>query len=116
MTPSSQRLLSALTVACALGGGALWLAAEEAPPKARTENLTPAQAQAAFRIDPGLRIELVASEPAIESPVAMAFDEDGRLWVVEMRDYPNGPAKGQPPAGRIVILEPDDSGRYKLRS
>ena len=44
----------------------------------------------------------------------MAFDEDGRLWVVEMRDYPNGPPKGQPPQGRIRILEDKDGdGRYE---
>jgi putative membrane-bound dehydrogenase-like protein len=62
-------------------------------------------------------VELVAAEPDIQSPVAMAFDEDGRLWVVEMRDYPNGPAKGQPPEGRIVILEDrEGTGRYHLRS
>ena len=67
-----------------------------------------------FRLDAGLRIELVAAEPQIESPVAMAFDEDGRLWVVEMRDYPNGPAKGQPPQGRISILEDSDGdGLYE---
>src|SRR5574341_190580 len=57
---------------------------------------------------------LVAAEPQIESPVAMAFDEDGKLWVVEMRDYPNGPAKGQPPEGRIKVLEDrDGDGRYE---
>jgi putative membrane-bound dehydrogenase-like protein len=79
--------------------------------------LTPEGAQAAFRVAPGLRIELVAAEPDIQSPVAMAFDEDGRLWVVEMRDYPNGPAKGQPPEGRLVILEDRaGTGRYHLRS
>src|SRR5205823_13900101 len=62
----------------------------------------------------GLRIELVASEPQIQSPVAMAFDEDGRLWVVEMRDYPNGPRRGQPPEGRIKVLEDrDGDGRYE---
>src|SRR5262245_15900224 len=69
---------------------------------------TPKEAQAAFKIEPGLRIELVACEPQIESPVAMAFGEDGRLWVVEMRDYPNGPAKGEKPAGRIRVLEDRD--------
>ncbi|MCI0457260.1 MAG: c-type cytochrome [Gemmataceae bacterium] len=76
--------------------------------------LTPEQALKQFRIEPGLRIELVACEPQIESPVAMSFDEDGRLWVVEMRDYPNGPPKGQPPQGRIRILEDrDGDGRYE---
>jgi putative membrane-bound dehydrogenase-like protein len=75
---------------------------------------SPDQALKEFHITPGLRIELVAAEPEIESPVAMAFDEDGKLWVVEMRDYPNGPAKGQPPQGRIRVLEDrDGDGRYE---
>jgi putative membrane-bound dehydrogenase-like protein len=74
--------------------------------------LTPAQALKEFRLTPGLRIELVACEPQIESPVAMAFDEDGRLWVVEMRDYPNGPPKGQPPQGRIRVLEDRDGDGF----
>jgi putative membrane-bound dehydrogenase-like protein len=76
--------------------------------------LSPDEARKAFHIAPGLRVELVASEPDLESPVAMAFDVDGRLWVVEMRDYPNGPTKGQPPEGRLRILEDRDAtGRYR---
>src|SRR5437879_3305016 len=76
--------------------------------------LSPQQALTQFRLAPGLRMELVACEPQIESPVAMAFDEDGKLWVVEMRDYPNGPRRGQPPEGRIKILEDrDGNGRYE---
>jgi putative membrane-bound dehydrogenase-like protein len=59
-----------------------------------------------------LRIELVACEPQIESPVAMQFDEDGRLWVVEMPDYPNGPGKGEKPHGRIKILEDKDGDGF----
>jgi putative membrane-bound dehydrogenase-like protein len=74
--------------------------------------LTPQQALKQFRLAPGLRIELVACEPQIESPVAMAFDEDGKLWVVEMRDYPNGPKRGEKPAGRIRILEDRDGDGF----
>src|SRR5438874_13752685 len=74
--------------------------------------LTPQQAQKEFRLHPGLRIELVACEPQIESPVAMQFDENGRLWVVEMPDYPNGPAKGEKPHGRIKILEDRDGDGF----
>ena len=44
-------------------------------------------------VDPGLKVELVASEPNVMSPVAVRFDEDGRMWVVEMCDYPTGPTK-----------------------
>lgn len=89
------------------------LRAQDAKPQARGA-LSPEQALKEFRIDEALKIELVAAEPEIESPVSMAFDEDGKLWVVEMRDYPNGPAPGQPPQGRIKILEDrDGDGRYE---
>ncbi|HLH55158.1 MAG TPA: PVC-type heme-binding CxxCH protein [Verrucomicrobiae bacterium] len=45
----------------------------------------PGQDLAAFQLERGFHIELVASEPMITAPVAMAFDENGRLFVVEMR-------------------------------
>lgn len=93
-------------------------AAADEPPQPtespRSHPPSPAQAQAQFRFDPGLRVELVASEPLIASPVKIAFDEEGRLWVVEMLDYPNGPPQGGPPEGRIKVLEDrDDDGRYE---
>jgi putative membrane-bound dehydrogenase-like protein len=97
--------------------GWLWLSQAAEPvakPPERRGPQSPAQALKEFHITAGLRIELVAAEPEIESPVAMAFDEDGRLWVVEMRDYPNGPAPGRPPEGRIRVLEDrDGDGRYE---
>lgn len=59
--------------------------------------------------DPALAIELVASEPAIVSPVAMAWDEFGRLFVVEMTDYPTALT-----GGRVKRLEDrDGDGRYE---
>lgn len=45
------------------------------------------QVRAAIEVQPGFEVELVASEPLIKSPVAMAFDPAGALWVVEMVDY-----------------------------
>lgn len=59
--------------------------------------------------EPGLTVELVACEPDVVSPVAMAWDAAGRLFVAEMIDYPVGPMRG-----RIRLLtEPDDRGRYR---
>ncbi|MFK8020493.1 MAG: hypothetical protein AB8B86_12030, partial [Pseudomonadales bacterium] len=49
--------------------------------------LTPAQALQSFRMAPGMSIELVASEPLIGDPVAIEWDEFGRLYVVEMRGF-----------------------------
>ena len=81
------------------------------PPKSP---LTPDEEKKTLHLAPGLRIELVAAEPEIESPVACAYDEKGRLWVVEMRDYPNGPKPGDKPQGRIKLLEDKNSdGRYE---
>ncbi|AMV36102.1 PVC-type heme-binding CxxCH protein [Planctomyces sp. SH-PL62] len=63
-------------------------------------------------IDPDLTITLVASEPDVSSPVAAAWDEDGRLFVAEMLDYPRGPA-----SGKVRLLEDrDGDGRYERAS
>jgi putative membrane-bound dehydrogenase-like protein len=54
---------------------------------------------------PGFQVELMAAEPLVESPIAFAWGPDGKFWVVEMRDYPNGlDGKGKP-GGRIKFLE-----------
>ena len=48
---------------------------------------TPAQTMAMTRLPPGYRLELVASEPDLISPVCLAWDGDGRMYVAEMRSY-----------------------------
>src|SRR5262245_36355447 len=66
-----------------------------------------------FQLHPDCRIELVAAEPDVIAPVHIAFDSDGRLWVVEYSDYPNGPADGEPGRSRIRVLTDDDGdGRF----
>ena len=71
---------------------------------------TPEEEMATFQLAPGLRIELVAAEPTVEEPVAMTFDEAGRLWVVEMRGFmPNVDGEGEgEPIGRVVVLQDID--------
>ncbi len=79
--------------------------------------LTPDQAIASFKLEPGLKIELVAAEPLVINPVAVAFDETGKMFVAENRGYPVGPAKGNPPAGKIALLEDTDGdGKYDKRT
>ncbi len=58
------------------------------------------------------RVELVAHEPQVKDPVAMQIDESGRIWVIEMSDYPKGPAPNSPPLGRLVILEDKDGDLF----
>ncbi len=65
------------------------------------------QALKAFTIHPDFIIEPVAAEPLVEKPVALTFDDRGRIWVVEMRGYMadiDGKTEDQP-TGRIAILE-----------
>jgi putative membrane-bound dehydrogenase-like protein len=79
--------------------------------------LGPHAAPRSFRLRPGLRLELVAAEPLVASPVALAFDERGRLFVAENRGYPTGPGEGQRPLGRIALLEDrDGDGRMDRRT
>src|SRR5262249_26403329 len=77
--------------------------------------LSPREELATFHVPKGFRVELVASEPDVVDPVAMAFDEDGRLYVAEMRGYPNGGvATGNITSGRIKLLEDrDGDGVYE---
>ncbi len=76
--------------------------------------LSPQDALGQFQLDEGLTIELVVCEPDVVDPIAVRFDEAGRLWVVEMRDYPHGPPKGSGPLSRIRVLEDrDGDGRYE---
>ncbi|GAB3554378.1 DUF7133 domain-containing protein [Spirosoma fluminis] len=69
--------------------------------------LTPAQELTTFQLEPGLKIQLVAAEPMVQDPVVITFDEDGRLWVVEMRGFmPTIDGEGEKErVGRISILE-----------
>jgi hypothetical protein len=72
--------------------------------------LSPEETLKTIKVPPGFKVELVASEPLISTPVAMQWDEDGRLWVVEMNGYmPNVDGKGEgTPNGRVVVLEDTD--------
>lgn len=62
---------------------------------------TPEQSRDMIRLEPGFRVELVASEPDVQSPVAMDIDEDGRIFVVEMPGYPLDTSA----SGRVKLLE-----------
>jgi putative membrane-bound dehydrogenase-like protein len=70
----------------------------------------PDKAVSTFQVRDGFHIELVASEPLVMSPVAMAFDENGKLFVVEMRDYSE---RREEKLGRVRLLEDTDGdGRF----
>ena len=49
--------------------------------------LSPSEAVKSFQLPPGFRIELVASEPLINEPTGICWDEKGRLYVSELHGY-----------------------------
>ncbi len=75
--------------------------------------LTPAESLKKVHLPAGYRAELVAAEPLVLDPVAFDWDDRGRLWVVEMADYPLGMDGNGKPGGRVRVLEDTDGdGRY----
>src|SRR5687768_4043732 len=103
---SLAALLCALCVSC---GESLSLAAEpevSAKDLPRLPAVEPKNALATLKLRPGFRAELAAHEPNVVSPVAAAFDEDNRLYVVEMIDYSE---RRDEKLGRIRLLEDTDN-------
>lgn len=78
---------------------------DPSPPNSPEEELL------TFQLPSNLTMQLVASEPMIQDPVVVTFDEEGRLWVVEMRGFmPDIDGNGESdPTGRISVLE-DENG------
>jgi len=86
---------------------------EMTPPRSPEESLK------VLHVRPGMKVELVAAEPLIVDPVAFDWGPDGRLWVVEMHDYPSGITwrkegdKFGEAGGRVKVLtDTDGDGRY----
>ena len=68
--------------------------------------LSPDEAMARMTLPEGFSVELVASEPDIVNPVAMTFDERGRIWITESLEYPRHQAG--PGRDRVKVLEDTD--------
>src|SRR5262245_39216519 len=75
---------------------------------------TPQESLAAIKVSENFKVELFLTEPQVNSPVEMAFDENGRIYVAEMLDYPDDPPPGKPARSRIKLLEDNDGdGKYE---
>ena len=112
LVPSVFRpILLSLTCFCLSG-----LALSAAEPEAAKQDLPrlkptePSTALGTFTIKPGFRIKLAAAEPLVADPVAMAFDENSRLFVIEMIGYSE---HRDDKLGQVRLLEDiDGDGRY----
>jgi mono/diheme cytochrome c family protein len=97
---------------CAVGALLCWSCKESGPlPETLDSPARTAEEELkTFQIESGFEVQLVASEPLVESPVIIHFDEDGRLWVVEMRGYMSDieGSEEKQPVGSVAILEDTD--------
>ena len=73
--------------------------------------LSPEESIKKMHLENGFDIRLVAAEPLVTAPVAMSFDKEGRIWVVQMDDYmPDTLGNGEDkPTGKVVILSDKNS-------
>ena len=89
------------------------LAGFAAPPELTREDLprvAPTElqdVQRTFQIKPGFELQIAAAEPNVYDPIEICFDENGRMFVVEMRDY-SEMREVTPHLGRIRLLEDKD--------
>src|SRR5258708_4711378 len=115
------------SIAACLAGAAVTVSAYQSspanrpwPPGVRTVStesppLSPADALKTFYMPPGYHVELVASEPLIQEPVAIDWDLEGRLWAIEMPGFmaDRTGSNEREPIGRVVVLE-DTNGDGKM--
>ncbi len=111
----SARLMMALfVVVLAWAASDTRIAAQEPDFAAELPRIPPTEPAAAvdtFQVQPGFRLEQVAAEPHVASPVAACFDERGRMYVVEMRDYSE---QDKEALGTLRLLEDADAdGRFE---
>ena len=122
---TSRRWTRWLLVVCLCAGSSALVLGDHRVQDARRDRraagpLSPTEALASFQLEPGYRIELAAAEPLIKDPVAMAFDDRGRMFVVENGGYP-GPLEGAdagPAAEGVIALLEDTNrdGRFDKRT
>jgi len=76
--------------------------------RGRSKPVAADRATKTMELTEGFTLDLVASEPLVQDPINVAFDAQGRLWVVEMGGYPE-----KPTGGRVKVLtDTDTDGRF----
>jgi len=86
---------------------ARWEEAQPRPRRPLADGLPAPEAAAAMSAPPGFTVKLLAAEPDVRQPIAMCFDDRGRLWVAECYAYPRK-AKPEDARDRILVFEDTD--------
>ncbi len=76
---------------------------------------TPEDAARSMRVPDGFEVDLIACEPDLVQPIAMCFDDRGRLWVVEGHTYPAKAAEGEGQDRVLILSDEDADGSFETR-
>lgn len=75
----------------------------------------PEQTVAQMYVPEGFKVELIAGEPDLHQPVAFAWDERGRIWVVEAYSYPQKRPAGEGLDKIVILSDEDGDGKFETR-
>ncbi len=78
--------------------------------------LTPEEAAKAMTVPDGFRAQLFAGEPDVKQPIAMAFDDRGRLWIAEAYAYPIRQPEGKGEDRILIFEDVDGDGKFDKRT
>jgi putative membrane-bound dehydrogenase-like protein len=110
------RIVACVLLSCVVGPAALGGSTRPTQPQRPVGPLSPQAAITSFELEPGLAVQLVAGEPLVASPCAVAWDEHGRMFVAENRGYPLGGPGGKPVGGVALLEDTDGDGLPDQRS
>jgi putative membrane-bound dehydrogenase-like protein len=103
-TETKSKLESKTTYAKAYGATKGEVTVDPAKDLPRYPAVEPKDAIATWQVKKGFKLELAANEPQVRSPIALSFDERGRMFACEMIDY-SEMRDANPHLGRISLLE-----------
>ncbi len=67
-------------------------------------------------LEPGFTAEVISAEPDLRQPIAMTFDERGRIWIAEAHSYPRKRAGGEGQDRLLILADNDGDGNFESRT
>ncbi len=113
VAPAADGIQTKTTYSAAYGKTSHAVALDPSKELPRYPAVAPGAAVGTWKVKPGFRMQLAASEPQVKDPIAICFDERGRMFVCEMIDY-SEMRDVTPHLGRVSVLEDrDGDGVYE---
>lgn len=85
-------------------------------PAGAAPKTAPERTVAQMYVPEGFKVELIAGEPDLHQPIAFAWDERGRIWVVEAYSYPTKRLPGEGLDKVVILSDADGDGKFETRT